>query len=199
MRPRINMKSLFPDMEFTCERWSHDRLIFNMGIPILIRRHRYSATPPFCHQHFHFDLKISETFPVCMMPLDAMIWKFHSVRSRKNFCNDTMMNLPTQWQRDIKAVASNPPSRLQWPIVFICCKYFGTMYHIVNEKRDPWYLKAYAVFVAKAAIVLCWRNLLRYDKIQSKIATMILFETGQTTLVFSRGLIALLHNLFISR
>ena len=40
-RPRLNIKTVFPRY-----RQSRDRLIFNMGIPILVRRHLYIETSP---------------------------------------------------------------------------------------------------------------------------------------------------------
>ena len=46
--PRLNIKTVFPGMEILMlkTRWSRDRLIFNMGIPILVRWHLYIVTAP---------------------------------------------------------------------------------------------------------------------------------------------------------
>ena len=46
--PHLNIKTVFPryGIPMLKIRWSRDRLIFNMGIPILVRRHLYIETPP---------------------------------------------------------------------------------------------------------------------------------------------------------
>ena len=46
--PRLNIKTVFPSMGIPTLkiRWSRDRLIFNIGIPILVRRHLYIETAP---------------------------------------------------------------------------------------------------------------------------------------------------------
>ena len=46
--PRLNIKTDFPDMGILMLkiRRSWDRIIFNMGIPILVRQHLYIETPP---------------------------------------------------------------------------------------------------------------------------------------------------------
>ena len=46
--PRLNIKTIFPGMGIPMFkiRWSRDHLIFNMGIPILVRRHLYIETAP---------------------------------------------------------------------------------------------------------------------------------------------------------
>ena len=46
--PHLNIKTLFPGMEIPMLkiRRSQDRLIFNMGIPILVRRHFYIEKAP---------------------------------------------------------------------------------------------------------------------------------------------------------
>ena len=47
---RFNIKTVFPRYRIPMLkiRWSWDRLIFNMGIPILVRRHLYIETAPWC-------------------------------------------------------------------------------------------------------------------------------------------------------
>ena len=46
--PRLNIKTVFPCMGISMLkiRRSRDRLIFNIGIPILVRRHLYNETAP---------------------------------------------------------------------------------------------------------------------------------------------------------
>ena len=50
--PRLIIKTVFPSMRISMLkiRRSRDRLIFNMGIPILVRRHLYIETAPRFHQ-----------------------------------------------------------------------------------------------------------------------------------------------------
>ena len=51
---RLNIKTVFPGMRIPMlkTRRSRDRLIFNIGIPILARRHLYIETPPLLlHKH----------------------------------------------------------------------------------------------------------------------------------------------------
>ena len=47
-RPRLNIKTVFPryGIPILKIRRSWDRLIFNVGIPIMVRRHLFIATPP---------------------------------------------------------------------------------------------------------------------------------------------------------
>ena len=49
--PRLNIKTVFPryGIHMLKIRRSRDRLIFNMGIPILVRRHLYIETVPSIH------------------------------------------------------------------------------------------------------------------------------------------------------
>ena len=46
--PPVNRNAVFPSMGIFIVKiwWSHDRLIFIMGIPILVRRQYYIETPP---------------------------------------------------------------------------------------------------------------------------------------------------------
>ena len=52
--PRLNIKTIFPryGIPILKIRRSQDRLIFNMGIPLPVRRHRYIETPPWCLFHW---------------------------------------------------------------------------------------------------------------------------------------------------
>ena len=54
--PCLNIKTIFPrngDSHVNLKiRWSWDHLIFNMGIPILVRRHLYIEMPPAPLYHY---------------------------------------------------------------------------------------------------------------------------------------------------
>ena len=61
------MKTVFPnyDIPMLKIRRSRDRLIFNMGIPILVRRHLYIETAP----RFHFCHETTNPVPNLKAPL----------------------------------------------------------------------------------------------------------------------------------
>ena len=50
-RPRLNIKAVFPGMGIPMSkiRRSEGRLIFNLGMPVLVRRHLYIETAPWWH------------------------------------------------------------------------------------------------------------------------------------------------------
>ena len=71
--PCLNIKTGFPGMGIPMLkiRWSLDRLIFNMGIPILVRQHLYFEMAPW------FNLSIRGFFPYIGIPKIKIRWSKH--------------------------------------------------------------------------------------------------------------------------
>ena len=126
-RPRFNIKTIFPIMGIV----TRDKLIFNMGIPILVRRHLYIETAPWilqedycCMTHGEFEL-LKWQCTKCLTPATGNIcicgikkvfdfnpgcWKQNTgTWSCSSFLMDVVSNefvSSTHWGRDKMAAVS---------------------------------------------------------------------------------------------
>ena len=77
IRPRLNIKTIFPGFGILMLkiRRSGDRLIFNMGIPILVKRHPYNETTPgVYHQYLWARWSLDNKTKHLIIVKSADIW-----------------------------------------------------------------------------------------------------------------------------